>query len=103
MAGCKITVLKRNYDKELCDEYLDIEKDGNFDGCSRFKVGDEFIVKDHEDIPENFCVWAWGDIKKDILTIMYDGNFPWAKKKGINIACCSDGVMPVVFKVEKIK
>lgn len=102
MSRCKITVLKKNYDKKLCEEYLNIETDENYNGCTRFKIGDEFIIEDHEDIPKEFCRWAWGDIKKDILTVMYGGNFPWAKKEGVSIACCSDGVMPVVFKVEKI-
>ncbi|HYH01966.1 MAG TPA: TIGR04076 family protein [Bacillota bacterium] len=100
---CKITVIKRLYHKDLCEEYCSLNLPESFTGCPFFKVGQEFIVEGHNQVPANFCAWAWADIQKDVLTMMFGGSFPWTKQKGINITCCTDGLMPVIFKVEKIE
>jgi len=34
--------------------------------------------------------------------LAFGGDFPWFKEKGIAISCCSDGLRPVVFKLERI-
>ncbi|MBW8326887.1 MAG: TIGR04076 family protein [Prolixibacteraceae bacterium] len=103
MAKCKITVLKKIFNKELVAEYSNLDLSDQCLGCPHFAVNEEFLVEDHNHVPEGFCSWAWGDIQKDLTTIMFDGSFPWMKEKGVSIACCSDGLMPVVFKIEKIQ
>jgi uncharacterized repeat protein (TIGR04076 family) len=53
---------------------------------------------------QNFCDWAWNDIHKVLLTLRKQGNFaPWMKDGNTIIACCTDGLKPVVFKVERIE
>jgi len=103
MEKCKITVLKKIFNKELADEYCALNLSEHCLGCPLLVVGQEFIVEDQTRIPEGFCSWAWGDIRKDVTTIMFGGSFPWIKQEGVAIASCSDGLMPVVFKIEKIK
>lgn len=102
MAQCKITVLKKMINRDLVSEYCSLNLSDQCLGCTLLTVGQEFIVDDYNQIPEGFCSWAWGDIQKDVTTIMFDGSFPWMKQPGTAIACCSDGLMPVVFKIEKI-
>lgn len=102
MAKCKITVLKKTFNKELVEEYCALDLSEQCLGCYLLTVGQEFLVEDQNQIPEGFCSWAWSDIQKDVTTIMFDGSFPWMKQKGISIASCSDGFMPVIFKIEKI-
>lgn len=34
---------------------------------------------------------------------MMGGAFPSSKKSGTNIACCVDGVRPVIFKIERLE
>jgi len=102
MANCKITVLKKSFNKDLVDEYCSLDLSEHCLGCHLLVVGQEFIVEDHTRIPEGFCSWAWGDIQKDVTTIMFGGSFPWIKQPGIAIACCSDGLMPVIFKIENM-
>lgn len=102
MSTCKITVLKKIINKELVDEYCSLDLPDNCAGCPHFKIGDEYIVEYHNQVPLGFCAWAWADIQKDVLTIMFDGSFPWINKKGMTITCCTDGLMPVIFKVEKM-
>jgi len=103
MAKCKITVLKKIFNKELVEEYCALNLYEHCLGCSLLTVEQEFIVEDHNHIPEGFCSWAWSDIQKDVTTIMFDGNFPWIKQPGVAISSCSDGLMPVVFKIERIQ
>jgi len=93
--------LRRLFHKELCDESCSLKFPDGFLGCPYFKEGQEFIVEGHNQLPEKF--WAWADIQKDVLLAMYGGNFPWVTQKGTNITCCTDGLMPVIFKVEKIE
>lgn len=102
MAKCKITVLKKIINKELVEEYCSLNLSEHCLGCPHLIVGQEFLAEDNNQVPEGFCSWAWGDIHKDITTIMFDGSFPWIKQPGVAIACCSDGLMPVVFKIEKV-
>ncbi len=54
--------------------------------------------------PEGFgCEWAWDDIHKIIMILMTKGNFDtWIKDGNTFIACCTDGIKPVVFKIERI-
>jgi uncharacterized repeat protein (TIGR04076 family) len=101
MAKCKITVLKKIFNKELVDEYCSLNLPATCSGCRLYALGQEFIVENHNQVPEGFCSWAWGDIQKDVTTVLFDGSFPWINQPGVAIACCSDGLMPVVFKIEK--
>jgi uncharacterized repeat protein (TIGR04076 family) len=98
MATCKITVLKRTIHQDLADEYLE----GDIGPCDRFQDGQEFVLENSVAPPGGFCPWAWADIRSVILTIVSGGNLPWASKPGVDIACCSDGCRPVIFKVERI-
>jgi len=103
MIKCKITVLKTMINEDLTKEYCATE----FTPCSKFKEGQEFIAGFEK--PENFCTWAWCDIFQYVKVFLSDGNFAeknfqgWMKDKNIMIACCSDGLRPVVFKIEKIE
>lgn len=51
-----------------------------------------------------FCDWAWNDIHKLLFAMQLGGDFsPWMKDKNTFIACCTDGVKPVVFKLERLE
>ncbi|MBN1799400.1 MAG: TIGR04076 family protein [Spirochaetales bacterium] len=95
---CKITVLKRMINKELADEYL---TDNKLTACDMFTDGQEFIAKDAFSIPEGFCSWAWADMRGYILATTTGGSFPWMRRQQAVIACCTDGLRPVVFKIER--
>jgi len=102
MKPVKITVLKKIINKELVDEYCSLDLSEHCLGCPHFTVGEEFIVENHNIVPSGFCSWAWADIQKDVNTIIFGGSFPWIKQQGTAISCCSDGLMPVVFRIESI-
>ena len=103
MTKCKITILKRTLDNDLAEKYVEEERKKTYGPCEVFKEGQEFITDVYSGIPPGFCTWAWNDLYKVLITLISGGNFGmWYKNKDSIIACCSDGVRPVIFKVEKI-
>lgn len=91
------------YNEELSDVYR--RSDTNGGPCPFFEEGQEFIVEELGEQPENFpCGWAWNDIHKITLALMSGGNFSqWLQDENTYIACCTDGIRPVVFKVERVE
>ncbi|MFX1253633.1 MAG: TIGR04076 family protein [Promethearchaeota archaeon] len=97
---CKITVLRKTLHKDFAETYCQRE----VGLCEAFEEGQEFIFENLK--PEKFCSWAWNDIYKVVLTLMQGGNFgstwKWMKEDNTMIACCTDGIRPVIFKIERI-
>ena len=52
--------------------------------------------------PPGFCGWAWGDLQRDAAHLAMRADFPWMKQPGTLIATCTDGLRPVVFKLERL-
>lgn len=88
---CKITVLKKAFYEDLYQQY----PYGDATPCGRFEEGQVFISEFRWDPPPGFCVWAWADFRASIQSI-HAGHSPVA------IACCTDGLRPVTFKLERI-
>jgi len=103
MALCKITVVKKMINDDLVKSYCE----DSVSSCPRFKEGQEFITELEK--PEGFCDWAWNDILKMVMVLLTGGNFSkdifggWMKDDKTMIACCTDGIRPVVFKLERIE
>lgn len=96
IAKVKISVLRKIDTGDIRKDYGD-----NIGECEEFKVGDEFISEGLA-MPNGFCPWAWADIQRDVVHLALQGDFPWMKEKGKTIACCTDGLRPVVFKLERL-
>ena len=101
MMKCKITVLKRSLNQELIDAHLSDTRE-NFAQCPVYEDGQEIIIEGFPLKPEGFCDWAWADIHRDVVAVMFGGSYPWIRQPGTAITCCTDGLRPVIFKVEKI-
>lgn len=99
---CKIAVLKTLFHQDLADEYR--HPDDHKGPCPLFTEGQEFTVEYLIERPEDFaCDWAWDDIHKVLVVLMLRGSFgPWMKDPNTFVTCCTDGIKPVVFKVERI-
>ncbi|MFX1511460.1 MAG: TIGR04076 family protein [Promethearchaeota archaeon] len=101
MVKCKITVLKRTFHPEFAEEYC---KDPQTGICTAFVEGDEFITESSTVMPDGFCHYAWIDLHRILLALMAGGNFgTWMKDEKTNIVCCTDGIRPVIFKLERIE
>jgi uncharacterized repeat protein (TIGR04076 family) len=104
MTKCKITVLKRSLNSELVDEYVEDERKKTYGPCEVFKEGQVFTTDVFSTVPQGFCPWAWNDIYKELVGFASGGNFGmWYKDPNVIITCCTDGVRPVIFKIEKIE
>jgi uncharacterized repeat protein (TIGR04076 family) len=109
----KITVMRKLKLDDLAREYGQI-RPGTEDGdaipsCPFFEVGQEFIVRtggDEDCKPKGFCDWAWADLWKDVLMVANKaGMCPDGEKskQAPQFTCCTDGLRPVIFKVESME
>jgi uncharacterized repeat protein (TIGR04076 family) len=53
-------------------------------------------------MPEGFCASAWNAVYTAVRTLSFGGNLPWYRERGVAVECCTDGLRPVVFKLERI-
>ena len=97
----KITVLKRTKPSEMFDK-SPVTLLHPMGPCERYNDGQEFVVGSDLKRPEGLCVWAWYPIYPLVTALIYGGTFPWYKEKDVAISCCSDGLRPVIFKLERI-
>ena len=97
----RITVLRRMSPKEIFDKYPVTERDW-FVPCDVYEDGQEFTVKEDLRMPEGFCPSAWLTIYPNVRTLGFGGNLPYFKEKGVAVSCCSDGMRPVIFKIERM-
>ena len=93
----KITVLKKISTGEVFDEYA---VEGANPSCPLVNVGEEYVSKNMA-MPTGFCSWAWADIQRDVAHLAMGGDFPWIREKGKMVSCCTDGLRPVIFRLER--
>ena len=99
MKRVKITVLRKELYPDFADEYLTEGREAG--PCALLNVGDSFVFEGGAQMPEGFCPWAWIDIYHNVTSVAAGGTYkPWNRKDGQTIVCCTDGIRPVVFRVE---
>jgi len=101
----KISVLKRVDPSVIFDGDVPNRPGTNekYTICKSFEDGQEFVIGLNGAKPEGFCGWAWRDIYKDLSVLRFGGDFdPWVEK-GMQITCCTDGIRPVSFKLERLE
>ena len=102
MAKVKITVVKKMNNKDMFGNNPPVGFTMAPE-CDQLEVGQEFIIDDGYGFPPGFCPWAFADIQKDIVHLRFSGDFSWMEESGVNLSCCTDGVKPVVFRLERIE
>jgi len=102
MKKVKITVLRKEFYSDLADEYLTEGKEVG--SCPLLEVGDAFIFAGSAEMPAGFCPWAWIDIYRGVNALSAGASYaPWNNREGVQILCCTDGIRPVVFKLEALE
>ncbi len=109
MAKVAITVFKKFDPEDVFGCQVKSQSGEVVPPCSTFKVGDRFIVENIALMPEGFCGWAWRDLYKNISILFFGGDFMEPYYIGdelieptITYTSCSDGIRPVIFKLERI-
>ena len=101
----KNTVLRKCYFQDLADQNL---ADPAVGPCALFQEGQEFIVDKQSYLTMmdgKFCSEAWAAISHYIYAALQGGSIMhgWSNDEKNMIVCCSDGVRPVVFKIERLE
>jgi uncharacterized repeat protein (TIGR04076 family) len=97
----KITVVKGFTAEEVFDREVPDHFPENFvSPCPMHPEGQEFVME-NPNCPEGFCNWAYADIQKDLVD-MWIGGPTWRGRK-TNYFSCTDGMRPVVFRVELLE
>ena len=103
MGKCTIEVIKKIANRELQEVY-DVNgiQEGVDSTCPAVEVGQIYEYENGGPMPEGFCIWAWADMHRDIEGICAGANFHWIKGEGTMISCCTDGLRPVVFRIQRV-
>jgi len=99
MSDIKITVVAKLSPGEIFEE---LAASNVNPVCDSVELGKTYISKDLS-MPEGFCSWAWADIQRDVAHLALGGDFRWINKHGSMVSCCTDGLRPVVFKLERVE
>lgn len=101
----KIAVLKVLGPEDVFgeDAPLNTETGKMHEKCPVHKVGQEFYVNHNYAKPEGFCPGAWQDIRETVSVLHLGGTYyPWLQENEM-IKCCTDGLRPVVFRIERLE
>jgi uncharacterized repeat protein (TIGR04076 family) len=101
MKKVKITVLRKLFYRDLAETYL--TEGTKVGACPILNEGEEYIFTGQAIMPQGFCQWAWIDIYKSVNALSAGATFtPWNNKDSMQIYCCTDGIRPVIFKIEAL-
>ncbi|NHK30030.1 MAG: TIGR04076 family protein [Asgard group archaeon] len=99
----KITVVKKFTSKDVLGYDFVFPNGFVVKDCPVIQEGQEFIVENELTMPEGMCRWAWVDIYRDVGILTMGGNFAEGELAGMKYSCCSDGIKPVVFLLERLE
>jgi len=104
MHKCKITVVKISLNQDLIEKFIS-EEYKNIGVCNQFIEGQSFIVDPSmiQIPPENFCNWAWADIRNTLVCISSGGSMEGMNQSNSALIGCSDWSRPVYFLIERIE
>ncbi len=103
MYDIMITVIKRVTPDYIFDDNVPLRPNGQkYTVCQAFTEGQTFISNNMQK-PEGFCGYAWKDIYSDLRVLAKGGDHEdWVEKYKM-YSCCTDGVRPVSFMLERIE
>ena len=101
MAKLMITVLRTLDPSELFQE-MPVARMDWMVPCEVFSEGEVFFVGEDLSMPEGFCPSAWRAINHNVRTLFYGGVLPHHDEGNVAVNCCTDGLRPVIFKIERI-
>ena len=101
----KITVLKKIDPEIIFNGHIPFRPESNqlYTICDAVDEGEEFIVEKDREMPSGFCASAWKAIGNSLSVIQWGGDYYPNLPRGVAITCCSDGIRPVSFKLERLE
>jgi uncharacterized repeat protein (TIGR04076 family) len=104
LSKVKITVLRKIDPEIIFKGQIPLRPDSGYPYtiCNAVEEDQEFIVEKNREMPQGFCPSAWKAIDKSLSLIQWGGDYYPNLPKGVAITCCSDGIRPVSFKIERL-
>lgn len=101
----KIKVLKKIDPEIVFDGQVPTRPDSGkpYRICDAVAEGNEFVVGRDREMPEGFCASAWKSIGGSLSVIQWGGDYYPNLPRGVAVTCCSDGIRPVSFKLERLE
>ena len=97
----KVTVLRTMKITDVFDRPVPEQVSHAPECCARLQEGQTFLIRENGECAGTFpCNWAWNDLYPVITAMQTGGHFVMKKRRGIQYSCCTDGTMPVIFKLE---
>jgi uncharacterized repeat protein (TIGR04076 family) len=96
----RITVLRRLNPSDIFEE-LPVNRQDWMIPCSIYEDGQEFLLEGPS-MPKGFCPSAWRAIYHNVRTLGYGGELPFHDEGNVAVNCCTDGLRPVVFMIERL-
>ncbi len=101
MHKVRVTILRRMEPHEVFEKLPATPRDPPA-ACELFEDGQVFISEPYGRIPEGFpCQNAWHTIYGTVRALAFGSDIPWYMEGNVSISCCSDGMRPVIFKLER--
>jgi uncharacterized repeat protein (TIGR04076 family) len=88
---CRITVLKKTFNEDLYRQF----PCGGAHECGILEAGQTFVTENRWSPPDGLCTWAWSEMRP-VIQAIHGGS------EVVKIACCTDGLRPVFFKLERV-
>jgi len=95
----RITVERRFTPEEVFGKNP-VTPEGPMGACEMFRDGQEFTVEGG--MPEGFCASAWAAVYPNLRLLALGGNVPGYEEKGVAYSPCTDGLRPVIFRLERL-
>ena len=101
----KITVLKKIAPEVVFSGRVPARPDTGmpYAICDAVEEGEVFLVGRDREMPEGFCPSAWKSLGSSLSVIQWGGDYYPNLPQGTAITCCSDGIRPVCFKLERLE
>jgi uncharacterized repeat protein (TIGR04076 family) len=101
MKDVRITVVKKEMDRQLVDKYMQPEQAARTRACS-MEIGASFLVSEPVMCPEGLCPWAWHDIESFVRIAAFEGKLAGHVPENSWVRCCTDAFRPVTFLIEPV-
>lgn len=101
MKDVRITVVKKEFDRQLIDKYMRPERAAKVRACS-MEIGASFLVSEPVMCPEGLCPWAWHDIESFVRIAAFEGKLADQVPENSWVRCCTDAFRPVTFLIEPL-
>lgn len=101
MKDVRITVIKKEFNRDLIDQYMTPKRASSARACE-MTVGDTYHVAGTVMCPDGLCPWAWHDIESFVRIAAFEGQLPGQHPANSWVRCCTDAFRPVTFLIEPL-